>query len=68
MKKITLLFALCSLGFVLAGCAKQCAVEPIVEQNQKLIVPPNFGNMPKCFDSFDGKRCIMVKSIYTHNA
>ncbi|MBS7386581.1 MAG: hypothetical protein KIG73_02605 [Alphaproteobacteria bacterium] len=47
MKKITLLFALCSLGFVLAGCAKQCAVEPIVEQNQKLIVPPNFGNMPK---------------------
>ena len=47
MKKITLLFAFCSLGFVLAGCAKQCAVEPIVEQNQKLIVPPNFGNMPK---------------------
>ncbi|MDW2975277.1 MAG: hypothetical protein R8M70_04520 [Alphaproteobacteria bacterium] len=47
MKKITLLFAFCSVLVVLAGCAKKCEVEPIVEQNQKLIVPPNFGNMPK---------------------
>ncbi len=47
MKKITLLFALCSLLFVLGGCAKKCEVEPIVAENQKLIVPPNFGQMPK---------------------
>ncbi len=47
MKKITLLFALCSLLFVLGACANKCQVEPIVEQNHKLIVPPNFGNMPK---------------------
>ena len=47
MKKITLLVALCSLVCVLGGCAKQCEVEPIVEENHKLIVPPNFGQMPK---------------------
>ncbi|MDR0803908.1 MAG: hypothetical protein LBO08_02360 [Rickettsiales bacterium] len=29
-----------------AGCCN-CEREPIVEQNHKLIVPPNFGNMPK---------------------
>jgi len=46
MKKI---IAVCSLFFVLgvvAGCCR-CEKEPIVEQNHKLIVPPNFGNMPK---------------------
>lgn len=32
---------------VLAGCTQKCEVEPIVEQNHKLIVPPNFGAMPK---------------------
>ncbi len=47
MKKFTLLVTLCSLVCVLGGCAKQCEVEPIVEQNHKLIVPPNFGQMPK---------------------
>jgi len=42
MKKIFLILALVTL----AGCCN-CEVEPIVEQNHKLIVPPNFGNMPK---------------------
>ena len=47
MKKICALLALCSLiGFV-AGCSCKCDKEPIVESNHKLIVPPNFGNMPK---------------------
>lgn len=46
MKKLFLV-ALVALPCVVAGCAKKCEVEPIVEQNQKLIVPPNFGNMPK---------------------
>jgi len=42
MKKIFLFLALITL----AGCCN-CDVEPIVEQNQKLIVPPHFGQMPK---------------------
>ncbi len=47
MKKFMLIIAICSVICILAGCAKKCEVEPIVEQNHKLIVPPNFGNMPK---------------------
>ena len=47
MKKIFLLFVLIAVPAVLGGCAKKCEVEPIVQENQKLIVPPNFGNMPK---------------------
>jgi len=46
MKKIMLLLVL-TMPCVLSACAKQCEVEPIVEQNHKLIVPPNFGQMPK---------------------
>lgn len=46
MKKSYLLIAICSLLFV-GACASTCEVEPIVEQNHKLIVPPNFGEMPK---------------------
>jgi len=46
MKKILMLLALCSVVAV-AGCACNCEVEPIIEANHKLIVPPNFGNMPK---------------------
>ncbi len=42
MKKLLLILTLVSL----AGCCN-CEVEPIVEQNQKLIVPPHFGQMPK---------------------
>ena len=37
----SLLIALCALG---ACC--HCEKEPIVQENQKLIVPPNFGNKP----------------------
>ncbi|MBQ7055380.1 MAG: hypothetical protein IJN91_00395 [Alphaproteobacteria bacterium] len=47
MKKILMLIALIAVPVVLAGCAKKCEVEPIVQENQKLIVPPNFGKMPK---------------------
>lgn len=47
MKKIMLLCAILAIPMICAGCAKKCEVEPIVEQNHKLIVPPNFGNMPK---------------------
>lgn len=46
MKKIMMLLALCSVAIV-AGCACNCEKEPIIESNHKLIVPPNFGNMPK---------------------
>ena len=46
MKKIVLLFGLISVGCV-AGCSHKCESEPIIEANHKLIVPPNFGNMPK---------------------
>ena len=46
MKKIAILLALCSLVVCIAGCCK-CESEPIVETNHKLIVPPDFGNMPK---------------------
>ena len=46
MKKIIMLLALVSLVGFVAGCCK-CENEPIVESNHKLIVPPNFGNMPK---------------------
>ena len=46
MKKIVMLIGLISVVCV-AGCANKCETEPIVEANHKLIVPPNFGNMPK---------------------
>ena len=46
MKKIAILLALCSLVTIVSGCCK-CDSEPIVESNHKLIVPPNFGDMPK---------------------
>ncbi len=46
MKKILLFVALCSVVVTVAGCCK-CENEPVIEENHKLIVPPNFGNMPK---------------------
>ena len=46
MKKIAILLGLVSLVVCVAGCCK-CENEPIIEENHKLIVPPNFGNMPK---------------------
>lgn len=45
MKKIIILMLL--VVPVLGACAHKCEVEPIVEENHKLIVPPNFGEMPK---------------------
>ncbi len=47
MKKIFLLLSVIAVSFGLSACAQKCEVEPIVEQNHKLIVPPNFGQMPK---------------------
>ena len=46
MKKLLLICLAMVSVIVVAGCCN-CQVEPIVEQNQKLIVPPNFGNTPK---------------------
>lgn len=46
MKKI---LVMCVLGFAmcvgLAACCN-CPTEPVLEQNQKLIVPPDFGKKP----------------------
>ncbi len=47
MKKALLLLFVFVAPFAMAACSSTCEVEPIVEQNHKLIVPPNFGNMPK---------------------
>ncbi|MBQ4070256.1 MAG: hypothetical protein IJD52_02685 [Alphaproteobacteria bacterium] len=47
MKKVILVIALAVVPMMVTGCAKKCEVEPIVEENHKLIVPPNFGQMPK---------------------
>ncbi len=47
MKKVILVLAIFALPTVLSACAKSCETEPIVEENHKLIVPPNFGAMPK---------------------
>jgi len=45
MKKAILLIT-CLLSLVsLTGCCR-CESEPIIEQNRKLIVPPNFGARP----------------------
>jgi len=46
MKRTFLLLALIALPLI-AGCAKKCETEPIVAENHKLIVPPNFGQMPQ---------------------
>lgn len=48
MRRFMLIMAILTVGFTLAGCAtRKCEVEPIVEENHKLIVPTNFGQMPK---------------------
>lgn len=46
MKKVCFMLSALVLVFGLSACCN-CDREPIVEQNQKLIVPPNFGNQPK---------------------
>lgn len=45
MKKIILAFVML-MPVVLGACSRSCETEPIVEQNHKLIVPPNFGARP----------------------
>lgn len=47
MKKVFLILSLLTVPVLLTACAKKCETEPIVEENHKLIVPPNFGQMPK---------------------
>lgn len=47
MKKIILVLAIVCAPMVLSACGGGCEVEPIVEENHKLIVPPNFGKMPE---------------------
>ena len=47
MKKIAMLLTLVSVVGFLSGCSCKCENEPIIEENHKLIVPPDFGNMPK---------------------
>ena len=46
MKKVILILAIAAP--MLGACASsKCESEPIVAENHKLIVPPNFGQMPK---------------------
>ena len=45
MKKIFLILVML-VPVVFAACSKTCETEPIVEENHKLIVPPNFGARP----------------------
>ena len=47
MKKIVSIMLLGVIAVTVMGCASKCEVEPIVEENHKLIVPPHFGQMPK---------------------
>ncbi len=47
MKKAFLLLAIIVAPLALAACGGNCETEPIVEENHKLIVPPNFGQMPQ---------------------
>ena len=47
MKKVLFLIAIAIAPCVLGACSQKCEVEPIVAENHKLIVPPNFGQMPK---------------------
>lgn len=46
MKKTLLLLAVLVMP-CLGACVHKCETEPIVQENHKLIVPPNFGQMPK---------------------
>ena len=46
MKKILLILVAIML-IMLGACATTCETEPIIEENHKLIVPPNFGQMPE---------------------
>lgn len=45
MKKICMIVAVL-LPVVLSACSHTCETEPIVTENHKLIVPPDFGARP----------------------
>lgn len=47
MKKVFFVLAILALPCLLCACGGKKETEPIVEENHKLIVPPNFGQMPK---------------------
>lgn len=47
MKKVLILLAIVAMPAMLTACTRTCEIEPIVEENHKLIVPPHFGQMPK---------------------
>ena len=47
MKKLLLLLIVVGMPLVLSACASRCEVEPIVQENHKLVVPPDFGKMPQ---------------------
>ncbi|MGN0917380.1 MAG: hypothetical protein ACI4NZ_04200 [Candidatus Enterousia sp.] len=47
MRKALLLLFVVMLPVALGACSTKCETEPVVTENHKLIVPPNFGAMPK---------------------
>ncbi len=47
MRKIVFVLFVMTVPMIVSACARKCETEPIVEENHKLIVPPNFGQMPK---------------------
>jgi len=47
MKKLVLFTLLLAVVGVLQGCACDCKQDPALEENRSLVVPKNFGNMPK---------------------
>ena len=47
MKKVFLIMMIVMPMLAACGGASKCESEPIVAENHKLIVPPNFGQMPK---------------------
>ncbi len=47
MRKIVFVLCVLTVPMLVSACARKCETEPIVEENHKLIVPPNFGQMPK---------------------
>ncbi|MDE6250060.1 MAG: hypothetical protein K2M34_00285 [Alphaproteobacteria bacterium] len=47
MRKALLLLFVVIVPMLLGACSTKCETEPVVTENHKLIVPPNFGQMPK---------------------
>lgn len=47
MRKALLLLFVVIVPMALGACGTKCETEPVITENHKLIVPPNFGQMPK---------------------